>query len=128
MEPLAKRFRVRELDQQREPPATPLRIEPLQPQCHVAESDARRNPRQDYAAKSLCQLPSVSERPCSAAKPGYQRSQSPPANRYATTMPPIATAMPLETATPTATPRSPNLARMNAAAHAITPAIRVSQM
>jgi hypothetical protein len=31
MEPLAKRFRVRELDQQREPPTTPLRIEPLQP-------------------------------------------------------------------------------------------------
>jgi hypothetical protein len=52
MEPLAKRFRVRELDQQRKPPPTPLGIEPLQPQCHVAESDARRNPRQGHAENS----------------------------------------------------------------------------
>ncbi len=76
----------------------------------------------------MCQLPSVSERASQRSETSYQRSQSPPASRYATTIPPIATAMPLDTATPTATPRSPNLARMNDAAHATTPAIRVSQM
>ena len=106
VDPLTLNLGPGTLGDDREPFATPFRVEPLQSQSHGAESGAARPVRQVDARR-------------------YQSSHSPPKLRTATTRPAIASPNPVDTAAPTATPRSPNLVRTASTGQARTAAMMV---